>query len=178
MTIGERIKSAREAMGITQVELGEKVGVSGVAIMRYEKNQRRPSYTILHRLADALGVSALEFFLGNETIEVNGHTLRPVILLPDSTDTPKLHPSEFNEFERFIETIGYYTRLDGDNYRLHKGTSSVVITPEQLKGLVRASKATVGALVQDLMEATASQTTLGTDTTPPADVPEMPTGQK
>ena len=58
MTIGERIKAAREKTGMTQVELGEKVGVSGVAIMRYEKGQRQPRYDLLLHIADALGVSA------------------------------------------------------------------------------------------------------------------------
>lgn len=57
MTIGERIKAARETAGMTQVELGEKVGVSGVAIMRYEKGQRQPRYDQLQRIAKALDVS-------------------------------------------------------------------------------------------------------------------------
>lgn len=34
---GNRIKTARIAKGLTQEELGKLVGVSGVAIMRYEK---------------------------------------------------------------------------------------------------------------------------------------------
>ena len=56
MTIGERIKSAREESGMTQAELGKKVGVSGVAIMRYEKNQRQPRFETLQRIAAALEV--------------------------------------------------------------------------------------------------------------------------
>ena len=39
---GERLKAAREAAGLTQEELGQRVGVTGVTIMRYEKNQRQP----------------------------------------------------------------------------------------------------------------------------------------
>ena len=35
---------------------------------------------------------------------------------------------------------------------LHKGRSSVVITEDELKTLVRVCKVTVDALVQDLME--------------------------
>lgn len=56
MTIGEHIKAAREQAGITQVELGAKVGVSGVAIMRYEKNTRQPRVEQLQAIANALGV--------------------------------------------------------------------------------------------------------------------------
>lgn len=67
VTIGERIKAAREKTGMTQVELGEKVGVSGVAIMRYEKGQRQPRYDQLQRIANALGVSVYELFDGSTT---------------------------------------------------------------------------------------------------------------
>lgn len=153
MTVGEQIKALRENAGLTQTELGEKVGVSGVAIMRYEKNKRQPRIEHLQRIADALEVPVTDLF-DNE----------PLVLAIVKTRTRKrnknldnsdLLPSEFNEFERFIETLGYYTRLDGENYRLHKGKSSVVITPDELKALVRVSKATVAALVQNLMETVA-----------------------
>lgn len=56
MSIGERIKRARENAGLTQVELGEKIGITGVAIMRYEKGKRQPSLEQLHRIADALKI--------------------------------------------------------------------------------------------------------------------------
>jgi len=62
VSIGQRIKAAREQAGITQVELGEKIGVSGVAIMRYEKGTRQPRLEQLQAIAAALGVS-VNFFL-------------------------------------------------------------------------------------------------------------------
>lgn len=60
MTIGERIKTAREQAGITQVELGEKIGVSGVAVMRYEKDTRQPRLEQLQAIAAALGVPTVD----------------------------------------------------------------------------------------------------------------------
>ena len=42
MTVGENIKHFRKEKGYTQEELGYMVGLSGVAIMRYEKEQREP----------------------------------------------------------------------------------------------------------------------------------------
>lgn len=57
MTLGERIKAVREKAGMTQVELGKKVGVSGVAIMRYEKGTRQLRIGQLQSIADALEVS-------------------------------------------------------------------------------------------------------------------------
>ena len=165
MSIGEQIKAAREQAGITQAELGQKVGVSGVAIMRYERGKRQPRLEQLQAIAAALGVQVVDL-LG----PYDGPPL-PGLVDGDKMEevepfrySPNLLPSEFNEFERFIESLGYYTRLDGGNCRLHKGRASVVVTPDELKALVRASRATVAALVQDLMESA----------TPPPDAPETP----
>ncbi len=60
LTIGERIKEKRETAGLTQEELGERLGVTGVAIMRYEKNQRQPRLEQLRRIAIALNTSVSE----------------------------------------------------------------------------------------------------------------------
>lgn len=57
ITIGDAIRQAREAAGLTQEELGAKIGVTGVSIMRYEKGQRRVSYETAISIGDALGVS-------------------------------------------------------------------------------------------------------------------------
>ena len=64
---GERIKAAREAFNLTQEQLGGELGVTGVTIMRYEKNQRRPSLEQLVSLCKALGVSLSYFLDDSET---------------------------------------------------------------------------------------------------------------
>ena len=56
MTVGENVKHFRKEKGYTQEELGYMVGLSGVAIMRYEKEQREPKQDILIKIAKALGV--------------------------------------------------------------------------------------------------------------------------
>ncbi len=56
-TIGERIKSIRKAQGLSQNELGALVGVSGTAIMRYEKGEREPKIQLFRDIAKALRVS-------------------------------------------------------------------------------------------------------------------------
>lgn len=61
---GERIKAAREAAGMTQEELGAKLGVSGVTIMRYEKNQREPSINRFFELSDKLNVPIINLIGG------------------------------------------------------------------------------------------------------------------
>lgn len=73
MTIGERIRAAREQAGITQVELGEKIGVSGVAVMRYEKNARQPRIEQIQAIAAALDVSPI-FLIGYDEQLLDGFT--------------------------------------------------------------------------------------------------------
>lgn len=52
---GSLIKEAREKAGLTQEQLGKAIGVTGVAIMRYEKGQRNPSSKVIGKIASVLG---------------------------------------------------------------------------------------------------------------------------
>lgn len=60
-----RIKQLREAAGLSQRELGERIGVSGPAVAMWESGENRPSLTNLEKLADVLGVS-IDAILGRE----------------------------------------------------------------------------------------------------------------
>lgn len=56
-TIGGRIRSARKAWGMPQIDLAEGLGVSAQAVTQWEKNQTLPSASRFSGLADLLGVS-------------------------------------------------------------------------------------------------------------------------
>lgn len=60
-SVGEKIKAAREAAGMTQEQLGKRLGVTGVAVMRYEKGQRQPSINQRLLMADIFKTSLLYF---------------------------------------------------------------------------------------------------------------------
>lgn len=60
-----RIKQLREAAGLSQRELGERIGVSGPAVAMWESGENRPSLTNLEKLADVLGVS-IDAILGRD----------------------------------------------------------------------------------------------------------------
>lgn len=62
MTIGENIKKARKAAGLTQKELGEKLGVSNTMIAIYETGRRIPKTDTLQRIASALNCSITNLF--------------------------------------------------------------------------------------------------------------------
>lgn len=53
---GTLIREYRKKKGLTQGELGEKLGVTASAIMRYERGQRKVSVEMLRRIAAALEV--------------------------------------------------------------------------------------------------------------------------
>lgn len=57
MTTGEKIKQARKNAGITQKNLGDKLGVSPVMISQYESNTRNPKLQTLQKIADALNIT-------------------------------------------------------------------------------------------------------------------------
>jgi len=60
MTIGDKIKKLRRERNWTQDYLGEKIGIHGRHISRYENNKVRPSIKALKKLAEAFELSVDE----------------------------------------------------------------------------------------------------------------------
>lgn len=54
---GNRLYQLRRKAGLSQAQLGEKVGVSNKAVSKWENGQAKPGLDIVHRLADVLSVS-------------------------------------------------------------------------------------------------------------------------
>ncbi len=62
---GATIKKLREAKGITQLKLAEKIGVSSKAVSKWETAKGLPDITLIEPLAKALGVSVMELMSGD-----------------------------------------------------------------------------------------------------------------
>lgn len=58
------IKQLREAKGLTQAELAERIGVSSKAVSKWETAKGLPDITLLEPLASALDVSVMELMSG------------------------------------------------------------------------------------------------------------------
>ena len=56
MTTGQRIKAARKKAGLTQKELGERLGITYQTLAQWENDLRNPKYDTLKRIAAALNV--------------------------------------------------------------------------------------------------------------------------
>jgi transcriptional regulator with XRE-family HTH domain len=56
MTIGEKLRAAREAKGLTQFQLAVKATVQPITVSSIEVGRNQPTVQTLCRLAKALGV--------------------------------------------------------------------------------------------------------------------------
>jgi transcriptional regulator with XRE-family HTH domain len=56
-----RLRELREAMGWSQQELGERVGLHMQTVSRFERGTLMPTWAVVLALAEALGVDCLAF---------------------------------------------------------------------------------------------------------------------
>lgn len=56
LSVGKRIRAAREAAGMTQAEVAKALGVSEASIRLYELGKRKPNPEIIERIAAAVGI--------------------------------------------------------------------------------------------------------------------------
>ena len=72
---GAVIKQLREKCGMTQAELGERIGVSDKTVSKWETAKGLPDISLLQPLAQTLGVSLIELMNGapiaNKNISAN-----------------------------------------------------------------------------------------------------------
>jgi|SRR5579862_278848 transcriptional regulator with XRE-family HTH domain len=62
-TLGQVLKQRRRALGFTQRELADVLGVKAGHITHLENGRRRPSLSLLGRLAEVLGLDKEPLFL-------------------------------------------------------------------------------------------------------------------
>ncbi len=61
ITFGQAVKERRELLGLTQAELGRRVGCAAITIRRIEADSLRPSVQIAENLAAALGITEADY---------------------------------------------------------------------------------------------------------------------
>ena len=68
---GAMIRRLRESKNMTQQQLAEKLNVSDKAISKWETSRGYPDISLVEPLADALGVSVIELFSGENVVNTN-----------------------------------------------------------------------------------------------------------
>lgn len=131
MTSGQRIKAARVKAGLTQKELGTKLGVSESFIAQYETDKRNPKKETLEKIADALGVHFLELYSDEEIVEITAYVRVGMKIAEKNQEKPvydfsveyvrylQQHGYEFSETER--QAVSLFNQLKG-------GIQQLVIT--------------------------------------------------
>lgn len=67
MLVGSRLRSKRKEFGLTQEELGERIGVGKSAICCYESETRNPTLDAVADMIEIFGVTA-DYLLGTDEI--------------------------------------------------------------------------------------------------------------
>lgn len=134
--LGYRIKSAREAAGMTQEQLGEKIGVTGVAIMRYEKSLREPRPSLLKAIAEALAVTPT-YLLGYDQKIVNPKQY-------SAEELREIKDAAWASYEQYVEeTAGGRAMLNAAFDRLNTaGQQKAVERVEELTEIPKYQKET------------------------------------
>ncbi len=65
-TISDRLRSARKARKVTQVELAERTGVAHSTVVRIERGQAKPRIETIWAFAEALGVDPKWLTFGDD----------------------------------------------------------------------------------------------------------------
>ena len=68
---GSTIRQLREARGLTQADLAEKIGVSSKTVSKWETAKGLPDVSLLQPLAQVLGISVIELMNGEHIVNRN-----------------------------------------------------------------------------------------------------------
>lgn len=77
-TIGTRIKDLRKQKKLTQKDLGKKIGVSDVSVLKWENGQNSPKYENIQELAFELDTTAEYLVYGRNSPNSDVTDFRPV----------------------------------------------------------------------------------------------------
>lgn len=101
-SLGQRIARLRKSKGLTQEELGDKVGISSQAVSKWETDASVPDVMLLVKIANIFDITVDEL-LGNERIR----------------ETPKVVPAENRkDVDKMILKITVDSN-DGDKVRIN-----------------------------------------------------------
>jgi transcriptional regulator with XRE-family HTH domain/Zn-dependent peptidase ImmA (M78 family) len=117
MLIGERVKIARHAAGMSQRDLAKAVGVSAMAISKYERGLDIPGSGVLINLARALGVKT-EYFLRPVSVTLSAPSYRRRQSLPRRRERAIMADIQ-DWLERYLDVESFFK--DAPHFELPTG---------------------------------------------------------
>lgn len=110
MNYGENIKKIRKEKGLTQKQLGKKLGISQAAIGQFESNKTNPKMETLRRIANALEVDLWEIVeLEQMDEDTRIQEIKKMVL--------QLTPEGLEEFSRLVTEALSSEKPFPNNYR-------------------------------------------------------------
>lgn len=105
----ENLRLQRQKKNLSQEELGNLIGVSGVTIMRYEKGTREPKLETIKKIANALKIPV------SDLININS----PIIDKATNRFISGKHPEEIETYGDIIDNIVMSSELGStiNNYQ-------------------------------------------------------------
>lgn len=131
--LGSRIKQGRLAAGMSLRELAQGVGLSAMAISKYERDQIKPSSEILLRLTKALGVRT-EYFFRQPSIELTEVDFRKHAKLSVQDEAKALEDVR-EKLERWLELEAVIPASWPKAFALPEGLPSQIDTYEEIDTL-------------------------------------------
>ncbi|HCJ6265389.1 TPA: helix-turn-helix domain-containing protein [Pseudomonas aeruginosa] len=128
--IGERLKRARAAAGLSMQELGQQVGVSANMIKKYEHDESMPGSSILLGLSKALAVRT-EYFFRPFKVELKGVEYRKRSSTPAST-LKRIEADVLDQAERWQELANLWPNFPLSQFSAPEGLPAHIQSMDQI----------------------------------------------
>lgn len=100
--IGDQIKKFRKSRGLSQIDLGKRLGVTQQVITNWERNLREPALETLLKIAGAFDIT-LEQLVGQKTADIEDQTSRA--LQKRFELIKKFPPEKQKAFMAFVDAL-------------------------------------------------------------------------
>lgn len=94
---GEKIRNARKALGLTQRQLADLIGVSNTSVSNWEKDLSRPDADLIQKLCAALRLQPNDFYGAEGRPSVSDEDIKFALFGGDGEITDEM----FDEVKRF-----------------------------------------------------------------------------
>jgi len=135
--VGAQIRKYRKARGMTQKELGFRIGVKHNTISGYESGKNEPEQNILFAIADVLGVSINDLFPPPANMEeASPELVRIPVLGTIACGNPIMVAENYTEYiymprDRLPKGKLFYLRAKGDSMAPTIPDGALVLVREQ-----------------------------------------------
>ena len=102
MNVGNRIKTLRQKLGLSNNKLATLAGLSQPVMNRLENNERSADIETLEKICSALNITLIDFLKDSDNCE-------PLVLTPELKDlingAKNLTPEQLQKLNEFLKTF-------------------------------------------------------------------------